>query len=110
MGGPCYAASGNAIQSTDNFMTCYPPIRDAHDRAWLSSEAFFHAAKFEATDPELVERIRTEGQIRAVCVLGNSSPESLRSDWEAVKVELMYTGGSRLKLRPQASRLPRDGC
>lgn len=106
MGGPCQV-DGKSYQETDNFYTCQftasipgptgptkgPTIGDSKkgppQLVWTSSEQMFHACKF-VHSPEYVEKIRTASQIRAVCVMGNSTHIPLRADWEEVKVDMMY--------------------
>eukprot|EP00811_Abedinium_folium_P009861 NODE_19117_length_859_cov_4.359290.p1 GENE.NODE_19117_length_859_cov_4.359290~~NODE_19117_length_859_cov_4.359290.p1 ORF type:complete len:200 (-),score=42.44 NODE_19117_length_859_cov_4.359290:166-765(-) len=99
MGGPCYLADGSSRRKlapacTDNFQTCVFVLNGVR---WHSVEQCFQAMKF--LDPGLQERIRLaiprsgendSAHGNRVWSLGQTRSQ-LRPDWEAVKVQIMYT-------------------
>ena len=85
MGGPALI-DGTYHQETNNFKPCYFKVADL---VYSSPENYFQAAK--AANPEDREYIRTEGKTGLNSwSLGGTI--KMRSDWEEVKVEEMYTG------------------
>ena len=85
MGGPC-TIDGKVQKSTDNF---------SHDsfeldgKTWVSSEQYYQAAKYN--DDKYIETIRAERDGMRCWVLGQTRKYPKRSDWEEVKVDIMYS-------------------
>lgn len=91
MGGPC-DCDGQTHTELDNFYACGFTI---DGQMWFSTEQFFQASKFPEADgasKAFRERIRNADPGMQSYQLGNQPPEGvkLRSDWEQVKVDIMY--------------------
>lgn len=84
MGGPC-RVDGQLRQELDNF---YPCKFELDGKVWVNVEQYFQAAKFY--DEGYRELIRAEPSGTNCWRLGNSREFPIRSDWEAVKVDVMY--------------------
>jgi hypothetical protein len=85
MGGPC-DCDGESHKELDNFYRCRFQV---NGEEWHSSEQYFQACKFP-DNAALRERIRESDEGMGCYKLGNSDHVKLRSDWEEVKVEMMY--------------------
>jgi ribA/ribD-fused uncharacterized protein len=64
------------------------PIRP-DGRTWPTSEHYFQAQKFVGADESHVEAIRTARSPMIAARMGRDRSRKLRSDWEAVKDEVM---------------------
>jgi hypothetical protein len=87
MGGPC-TVDGQVRKELDNFHQC----QIEHDGAiWSSSEHVYQASKYPQHKQQR-EDIRTAPSGMQSWQLGQTSTDALRlrSDWEEVKVEMMY--------------------
>ena len=73
------------VRRVSNF-AMYPIV--IHDVIWYTSEHHFQAMKFPH-DPEYQEQIRTTKACHDIKRLGSTRQIKLRSDWEAVKENLM---------------------
>ncbi|MDY7013820.1 MAG: NADAR family protein [Cyanobacteriota bacterium] len=56
---------------------------------WYTSEHYFQAQKFATSDRAWFDKIRTAKTPKAAATMGRSREHPLRSDWEAVKDEIM---------------------
>lgn len=83
MGGPC-DCDGQSHNELDNFYRCRFQV---NGEVWHSSEQYFQACKFP-DDAALRERIQQADEGMGSYKLGNCG--QLRSDWEEVKVDMMY--------------------
>ena len=95
MGGPCFeqlgenpSPSDRELKELDNFHVS-PFILDG--KQWPTTEHFFQAAKF-SDNPEYQEEIRNAPTCMgpAGCFLLGRNGMGLRSDWNLIKVEVMY--------------------
>ena len=84
MGGPC-ECGGVSYNSMDNFTECKFEIEG---EIWISSEQYFQAMKF--SDKAYREVIHGERNTAAHWKMGQTKLHPIRSDWEAVKVDIMY--------------------
>jgi ribA/ribD-fused uncharacterized protein len=84
MGGPGII-NGKEYYCVDNFQKCKFML---DDKEYCSSENYFQSQK--ATNEEDFEKIRKSGPGMECYSLGGKI--ELRSDWEKVKVEVMYIG------------------
>ncbi|NEQ95954.1 MAG: NADAR family protein [Cyanothece sp. SIO2G6] len=57
---------------------------------WPTSEHYFQAQKFIETAPEWASKIRHAKAPKIAATMGRDRRYPLRSDWEAVKDEIMY--------------------
>eukprot|EP00746_Dinoflagellata_sp_MGD_P161273 gnl/MRDRNA2_/MRDRNA2_88354_c0_seq1.p1 gnl/MRDRNA2_/MRDRNA2_88354_c0~~gnl/MRDRNA2_/MRDRNA2_88354_c0_seq1.p1 ORF type:complete len:290 (-),score=47.05 gnl/MRDRNA2_/MRDRNA2_88354_c0_seq1:196-1065(-) len=85
MGGPC-DCDGKSHSELDNFYRCRFQV---NGEEWHSSEQYYQACKFP-DNAALRERIRQSDEGMGSYKLGNSDLAKLRTDWEEVKVEMMY--------------------
>jgi ribA/ribD-fused uncharacterized protein len=60
---------------------------DAEGKAWPTSEHYFQAKKFAGTVDE--EEVRLARTARDAAAMGRDRNRPLRSDWEAVKLDVM---------------------
>eukprot|EP01064_Diplonema_japonicum_P037181 TRINITY_DN8645_c0_g2_i1.p1 TRINITY_DN8645_c0_g2~~TRINITY_DN8645_c0_g2_i1.p1 ORF type:complete len:176 (+),score=42.24 TRINITY_DN8645_c0_g2_i1:60-530(+) len=86
MGGPC-TCDGKVWHSMDNFSKT-PFMLDG--KTWISPEQYFQAKKF--TDAGYIEKIRKETEGNAQWVLGQKRCVPIVTNWEEVKVDVMYDG------------------
>ncbi len=76
-------------QDSYGFLSNFAAARiDINGRMWPTSEHFFQAQKF--ADSSIQERIRNAKSPMEAATLGRNRAFPLRSDWEAVKDEVMY--------------------
>jgi N-glycosidase YbiA len=78
-----------------------PPGVEFGDIYWPTVEHFFQAQKFLEAD--IKERIRQAATPKEARSLGQSRDFTLRSDWEAVREQIMLEG-LRVKFRVPAAR------
>jgi ribA/ribD-fused uncharacterized protein len=72
------------------FSNFYPAKITIDDVEWPTTEHYFQAQKFIATDPKYAEKIRTTETPGAAKQLGRSTYVPLREDWDEVKEAVMY--------------------
>jgi hypothetical protein len=64
-------------------------------------EHFFQASKFAQTEPKYAEAIRCARKPRDAARMGRDRSHALRSDWEAVKDDIMRRGvGCKFRTHP----------
>jgi len=101
MGGPC-DCDGKSHDELDNFYRCSFQV---NGEVWHSSEQYYQACKFP-DDAALRERIRQAEEGMGSYKLGNSDHAQLRSDWEEVKVDVMYEANlQKFRQNPSLTKL-----
>jgi ribA/ribD-fused uncharacterized protein len=68
----------------------YPAAIKINGLVYPTSEHFFQAMKFFGTSEELIERIRLTETPGVAAEIGRDRAHPLRSDWDAVKEQLMF--------------------
>jgi len=97
MGGPC-TVDGQVRQELDNFHCCQVEM---DGEFYPSSEHAFQAAKYPQNQ-EQRNRIREAASGIDSWQMGQTRSADFRSDWEGVKVEMMYRANlSKFTLNPQ---------
>lgn len=80
----CFYKAADAYGCFSNF-SAHPITID--NILWPTSEHYYQAHKFK--DTRLIERIRALASPEEAAKYGRSMPESLRPDWERVKIDVM---------------------
>jgi ribA/ribD-fused uncharacterized protein len=85
-----YSTRPGKVGSTYSNFSNHPFFADG--KPYRTNEHYFQSRKFEKTDPEWAEKIRSCVSPSAAKKKGGSKDHPLRADWDLVKETIMYRG------------------